>query len=506
MISGSTFRLTGIATGLDTEQMVKDLMKAERIPLNSLLKKKQLEEWKRDDYREMNRLIANFRDNVMRGMKLQSTFLKKSVISSNDLVVTGTQKGNPSLSSYTIEDIKLFKPGTPHTKSFTTTDVDPSAALGETYTIEITGHVGTKSIEVKSDDSIKSIISKINAVKDETGVVASYNDVDNQFIFTATKNGATTMEITTTKSNKLNISDYTGTAGTDDVNGQVTINGVTMQINSNTFTYDGIQFNLKQTTLGSGQKYTVNVTQDEDAIFDAIQTFVDEYNSLIETLNNKIRETRYRDYEPLLDEEKEAMDEKTIEKWEEKAKSGLLRRDPLISNALSEMRFALYSPVSGLNRDFDTLSEIGITTAKAGSGSASLNYLENGKLYIDEDKLREAIRENGSAVMELFTKTSDATDSKTKFAESGIAQRLYDQLGEVVDRITDKAGSFGMADNSEYYTMGKSMRRLNEEIDEWEDRLQRIEDRYWRQFTALEKAMNQMNAQSAWLAQQFGGV
>ena len=32
-----------------------------------------------------------------------------------------------------------------------------------------------------------------------------------------------------------------------------------------------------------------------------------------------------------------------------------------------------------------------------------------------------------------------------------------------------------------------------------------VENRYWKQFTAMEKAIQQMNAQSAWLAQQFGG-
>ncbi|MEW9675994.1 flagellar filament capping protein FliD [Lentibacillus sp. L22] len=56
----------------------------------------------------------------------------------------------------------------------------------------------------------------------------------------------------------------------------------------------------------------------------------------------------------------------------------------------------------------------------------------------------------------------------------------------------------------EITSFGKRMKQLNKQIDTFQDRLTQIEDRYWRQFTAMEKAISQMNEQSDYLMQQFG--
>lgn len=470
-------RVTGIASGLDTETMVKDLMKAERKPLESLKRQKQLDEWKRDDYRELNLLIASFRDSTMRDMRLQSTFLKKTVNSTNDAIVSAKQKGNPNMQKYVIEDVTLAKAGTPQSKTFNTNVSDPNTSMGNTFDLKIKGYTGIeKTISVTSKDSMNSVIAQINRVSAETGVVASYNATDKKMVFTSTKNGETPIDINVNNGiQTIGLDNPNEVKGKEDVPGQVKINGVLLQIPSNNFTYDGIEFNFKQETV-TGQTYTISTSPDEDAIFNSISKFVEEYNNLIDKLNSKISQARYKDYHPLSDEERAAMDDKVIEKWEEKAKSGLLRRDPMITDALTQLRVAIYNPVSGVNKKFDILSEIGISTTKAGSEGSVSNYLDNGKLYIDETKLRKAISANGNEVMELFTKSSPSTDAKTKFEESGIAQRLYGALGEITSKITKKAGSAGMGEESEYFTMGKNMQGLNDQIRRWEKRIQDIED------------------------------
>ncbi|NRR23237.1 flagellar filament capping protein FliD [Brevibacillus sp. MS2.2] len=503
-------RISGMASGMDTEKMVKDLMKAERKPLDNLLRKKQLDEWKRDDYRDMNLLLATFRDTTMRDMRMQSTYLKKTVSSTNDAIVTAKQKGNPSLPSYVVENVQLAIAGKPHAKTFDATGVsNPEASLGNKFELKIAGDSGVeKTIQVGSTDSMNSIISKINSVSKDTGVVASFNPTDKKLVFTATKTGETNMKLTvdTTNGGKntIGLVDYQGKSGVADIPGKATINGTELSIPSNNFTYDGMEFNFKQSTA-PGQSYTITSNPDEDAIFKSITKFVEDYNTLIDKLNKKTSQARYKDYHPLSDEEKAAMDEKVIEKWEEKAKSGLLRRDPMITEALNQMRGAIFNPVSDVNKKFDLLTEVGVSTTRPGAEGSATNYLDKGKLYIDETKLRKAIRENGTDVMDLFTKTSSSTDPKTKFEESGIAQRLYSTLGEITTKITKKAGSVGMTDESEYFTMGKDMKNLKDQIKQWERRMDKIEDRYWRKFTALENAMNKMNSQSAWLAQQLGG-
>lgn len=59
---------------------------------------------------------------------------------------------------------------------------------------------------------------------------------------------------------------------------------------------------------------------------------------MIDMVNGKLTEKKYRDYTPLTEEQKKDMTEKQIELWEEKAKSGLLRGDTILSGATNQMR------------------------------------------------------------------------------------------------------------------------------------------------------------------------
>ena len=76
-------RVSGLASGMDIDSIVKQLMDAERLPLNKLKQKKQILEWKRDDYRSMNTLLTDFRSKVL-NMKLSSSYGAKQTSSSNE--------------------------------------------------------------------------------------------------------------------------------------------------------------------------------------------------------------------------------------------------------------------------------------------------------------------------------------------------------------------------------------------------------------------------------------
>src|SRR5690606_8962365 len=118
------------------------------------------------------------------------------------------------------------------------------------------------------------------------------------------------------------------------------------------------------------------------------------YNEIIGKINEKLREERYRDYRPLTDEQRKEMSDREIELWEERAKSGLLRGDIILSNALSNMRTAFYNNVD-TDGPFKHLAEIGIKT--------TANYMEGGKLEINETKLKEALAQDSDAVYKLFS-------------------------------------------------------------------------------------------------------
>jgi len=492
----------GLVSGLETETIVKNLMKAESAPLNKLLQKKQTEEWRRDQYREMNALLSDLKNKTF-DMKLQGTYQKKVLTSDNETIVSTKQKGAPSSSTYNVDVKSLAEPAKAASVKFISDGLtDGLTAIGEEFEFKI----GSTPIKVLKTDTTNSIIAKINSVSSTTGVSASYLKDDNSITFMTTTSGDSAAITISSDgfgaSNKLGLSAGTVSStaitgfGTNDgfqsskdaISGTVEINGISYQVKSSTFTLDGVEFNIK-----SKGKTQVNLKPDEDAVFKSIKEYVDKYNDIMDKINKKISESSYRDYKPLLSEEKESLSDKQVEQWEEKAKSGLLRQDSLLSNVLSQMRLSLSANVkgSGIDPKFDSLSEIGITTG---------DYSQKGKLNISETKLREAIATNGNAVMELFTRTSTSTDANTKFNESGFAERLYNQLNSTMSKLTDKAGSTAsLTDNS---ILGKGLSRINTDISKWGTRLEGIEQRYWKKFTAMESAMNKANSQGSWLSQQ----
>lgn len=504
----NSIRMGGLVSGLDTESIVKNLMKAESAPLNKLLQKKQTEEWRRDQYREMNALLSDLKNKTF-DMKLQGTYQKKVLASDNESVVTVKQKGNPSASVYNVEVDQLPEAAKAATVKFISSVKDGSTAIGEAFSFTV-GSDPTNIVEVKAEDTINSILAKVNALSSKTGITASYLQDDKSITFTTKTSGAnskitlngnfgTKLGMSAVIVDDTKISNPNDPLDTPTMEHQlsadaqaqtVKINGISYSVNSTTFTFDGVEFNIK-----SKGTTKINLKPDEDAMFKSIKEYVDKYNEIIDKINKKVDERTYKDFKPLLAEEKESLSDKQVEQWEEKAKSGLLRQDTLLSTGLSQMRQALMTNVkgSGIDTKLDSLSEIGITSG---------TYSENGKLYISETKLREAISENGNGVMELFTRTSSSTDPATKFNESGLAERLYNQLNSTMTKLTEKAGSnASLVDKS---ILGEGLKRINSDISRWESRLQDKEDRYWKKFTAMETAMNKANAQGNWLAQQQG--
>src|SRR5690606_31289056 len=130
---------------------------------------------------------------------------------------------------------------------------------------------------------------------------------------------------------------------------------------SNTFEMSGVTFTLKQTfdSTAGGQPISIAVGNDSNQVLENIKAFVTQYNELIADINGKLNENRYRSYKPLTDDEKEELSEKQQEKWEEMARSGLLKGDPILSSVLSTMRLDMSSVIE-TNGLFKQLASIGI--------------------------------------------------------------------------------------------------------------------------------------------------
>lgn len=73
----------------------------------------------------------------------------------------------------------------------------------------------------------------------------------------------------------------------------------------------------------------------------------------------------------------------------------------------------------------------------------------------------------------------------------------------MISRITDKAGNENRTEQT--YTMGRELLGMEERITDFERRLAQVENRYYKQFTAMETAIQRMNQQSAQLMNQLNG-
>lgn len=498
-----TYGLSG--SGIDVDQMVKNLMEAQRTRYNTLAQQKTRTEWKKEDYNTLYTDINSYRDNTIFNYKLEGTLMPKKAEATDDSVLTAKANADAATFNHNVEVVSLAQ-----SASMTSSDAISDGSTGKDTLANHLGINGVLNLEISDGTTTKSLsnydttgksiydlVSDINKLG--LNVKASYDSTLDRFFLAATKTGADT-QIT------LNSSDAAGTGGhllvnklklgadannlstnnaaanfTKGADSTVKIDGITLTQTSNTFTVAGVTYNLKK-------EGTTNVTVagDTDATISAVKSFVDSYNKILSELNGKINETYYRDYLPLTDDQKADMDDSDIEKWQATARSGLLRRDTTLTSLVNNLRSNVASPVSGLSGDYTSASSIGITTG---------DYSENGKLYLDETKLRTALEKDPEIVNKIFGRTGDSS------SQQGIAVRMYDSLDTASKNLKEIAGTTPKEDTDS--TLGKEIGDYADRLYALNEQLNDMEDRYYNQFNAMESALQQLTQQSNWLAQQF---
>lgn len=361
----------------------------------------------------------------------------------------------------------------------------------------------------------KSISDILNDISKGSNVDISYSQLDRKFYMTSKDTGASQdITITDDPDNKFVENLFgttTATKGTDVVVKITQPNGSsnTLIQSSNNFTVDGISYTLnsKPTT-----PVTFGVKGDTEGTLNKIKGFIDSYNELIGKISSTVEEKKQYTYLPLTDEEKESMSEEQIEKWETKAKQGILSGDSTLENMLLQMRRAFTDKIEGSGTSF---FEIGLNT--------SSDVSQRGKIVIDEQKLTEALKNDPDKVMNLFIQKSTSQsyysrsmktdDRKVRYNEEGIFNRLSDILEDNISTYRDSNGKKGTlleiagikGDFTEFKnTLTDQIEDKKTRINEMLKRISDKEERYYKQFAQLETAMNNMNSQSSWLASQLG--
>lgn len=361
--------------------------------------------------------------------------------------------------------------------------------------------------------STLGLASKEDAAEDIKRQAKEYNKLYGEW--TALKNSGATDEETTKKIQELRekldtySADIKGVAGgvknaEDVVNesnlatkieGQdaiIKLNGVEFTSSSNTFQVNGLTIEAQAVT-GDGDEnaIAINTTVDTQGIYDKIKDFLTEYNSVINEITKLYNADSAKDYEPLSDEERESMSDDQIEKWENKIKSALLRRDNSLGNIMNAM-------VNSMSQTFEidgqklSLGNFGISTL------GFLNAAENEQyaFHIDgdeddentsgkKDKLMAAIQENPDQIMKFMQKLTSnlytSIDNKMKSTELSSAYKVYN------DKELDKEA-----------------KEIEDLIKKWEEKIADQEDAYFKKFSQMEVALSKLQSQTNSLSGLLG--
>jgi len=396
---------------------------------------------------------------------------------------------------------------------FSLSDLESADGDGDEYDIEFV--INGKEFQFKSSQTLNEVISTVNGDA-EAGVKMSYDQLNDKIVVQSKTMGAVSRIQIEDVSGNGNLMEVLGLAGVDAAGTDATITyydgSVEQEITraSNDFVINGIAFSLKKEySAAVGDPIEVKLEGDPTKALELVKGFIAKYNELLDKINGELNEKVYKDFPPLTEEQRAEMSDKEIELWEEKAKSGMLNSDDILSSFLNDMRNMLYKEVDGVSAK---LYSIGITTG---------TWEQRGKLVINETKLKEAIINSPDEVIKLFTQESDiryspdmsAEERAARNRENGIANRLYDVIQDYTRTsrnnegkkgiLLEKAGIIGdVTENGSL--LSKEIQAKDQIINTLLDKLLDKENQYYRKFTAMESALNQMNSQIMWLSQQMG--
>ena len=595
-------RLTGMYSGLDTDSVIKELVKAKSTKVDKAKKSKTKTEWKQEAWTDLNKKIKNLFSGTLSNLRFSTSYKKKTTSVSNSSavsVITGdtAMNGVQSLSvtglaksGYLTGAVLKTQDGTKATEETLVKDLKHGAlslgegdAVGGSFTVTVNGK--DTNIDITESTTIKDVVGKLNdagvsanfdeknqrifiasaqsgkdydfaitaneaggfAALSFLGINTSLNDAENAKTKAEYQNLVALKEEFATKvvyknGNEADGIDYEATmanidvdsdlykaikanmpAGVDDAystgidvllnraayaetvlaadtasfnsgsriaaeNATIVLNGETYESNNNNIEVNGLTF----TCLSKANDITVTTQEDTDGIYDLIRDFVKQYNEIINQMDKLYNADAAKGYEPLTDEEKEEMSDKEVEKWEQKIKDSILRKDSTLGTLSSAMREAMLEGYEvGDKKMF--LSDFGIETL--GYFLAPEN--EKNAFHIAGDD-----KDNETSGKADKLKSMIATDSDTVVSFfTQLARGLYgkmDKLSASSDYTTK--GSF--FEDKKYKT---DITDYESKIKELEAKLADYEDKYYAKFSKMEVALSKLQNSTNSLLSMFGG-
>lgn len=448
--------LDGLVSGFPTSDVIEQLMAIERRPIINLQQQKSDLEVIKDTWRDINTRLANL-ESKLTTLKLSSTYDSNKTTSSNEDVATATATSDAFLTGYELNVTQLAKAHRIASDNVQTITGNPDADSTTELNLSGTVNINGKDVTIETTDSLTDIQDKINNTKD-IGITASI--INDTLVLEANETGvANEIQLVDDNNVLLNLGliDSGGSIKNllqDAKDAELTINGISVTSDSNTIenVVNGVTFTLHD--IGTA---TIDVSRDIDKTVTAIQAFVDQYNSVMSFISEKT------DYDP------------------ETKRAGTLQGDSTLMRIEMNLRNYIMDSVD-TESDYNQLAMIGISIDK------------DGVMSFDSSKLEEALAKAPEDIMKLFIADTDDGDSF-----DGIAIRLDNYLDMLLQTntglIPEKVDM--------YETM---INDIDEQIESMEERLTLREEQLRNEFTAMEKALSEMQSQGNWLMMQIASL
>lgn len=284
----------------------------------------------------------------------------------------------------------------------------------------------------------------------------------------------------------------TGASKIDGQDAIIYLNEAEFTNSTNVFEINGLTFTALNETK-DGENVTITTQDDTDGIYDMIKGFLKEYNSIMNEMDKLYNADSASKYEPLTDDEKEAMSDAEVEKYEKKIKDSLLRRDSNLSSIRSMLTTTMSSGVT-VNGKQMYLSDFGIDTLSYFTAAEN----EKNAYHIDGDPDDENTSGNADKLKTLIASDPDTVVSFF----SALGKELYSSMNKLSSAVEGyrSYGSFYddkkmKSDYSDYTT----------KIAEMEQKVNDYEDKWYSKFSKMETALAKMQSNASAISSLLGG-
>lgn len=515
MSSSSTMRLSGLISGMDTESIIQQLVSAKQTKVDDAKKAQTKLEWKTTAWKDLNTKLKNLQSKYINNMRFTSAYMKKTTSVSDSTaasIITGENAmngvqnlkitqlaktaymtgGKLSLKDNVTADTKLnalTKLSDLGIKSSDGNTVD-GITTGDDTTLKIQNGDTSVDLNITKDTTISDVLSKLK----EAGLNANFDTTQQRFYISAKDSGdAGNFSITATGTGAddllkgLGITDANYIKGQDSV---ITLNNTDYTSNSNVFSINGLTITAMKET---SENVVVTTKDDVDGIYDMIKSFLKDYNSIINEMDKLYNADSAKGYEPLTDDEKDAMSDSEVEKYEQKIKDALLRRDSNLSTVSSTLKEVMSSGLE-VNGKQMYLSDFGIETLSYFTAAEN----EKNAYHIDGDADDSSTSGNADKLKSMISSDPDTVVSFF----SGLFKNLYTKMSDLSKSVEGYRSYGNFYDDKK---MKSDYDDYTSKISDLEDKLNDYEDKWYSKFSKMETALAKLQSNSSAVTSLLGG-